>query len=76
MNDVTQCAVLGAGVIGASWTALFLASGRSVAVYDPVEGAEAAVRAYVERAWPTMDALGLTERGNPGRVTFLSLIHI
>ncbi|MGR3311955.1 3-hydroxyacyl-CoA dehydrogenase NAD-binding domain-containing protein [Roseovarius indicus] len=70
MNDVTQCAVLGAGVIGASWTALFLASGRSVAVYDPVEGAEAAVRAYVERAWPTMDALGLTERGDPGRVTF------
>ena len=70
MNDVTQCAVLGAGVIGASWTALFLASGRSVAVYDPVEGAEDAVRAYVERAWPTMDALGLTERGDPGRVTF------
>ena len=70
MSDVTHCAILGAGVIGASWTALFLASGRSVAVHDPVEGAEAAVRAYVERAWPTMAALGLTERGEPGRVTF------
>jgi len=35
MSDFKHTAVLGAGVIGASWTALFLASGRSVAVYDP-----------------------------------------
>ncbi|MEM7732583.1 MAG: 3-hydroxyacyl-CoA dehydrogenase NAD-binding domain-containing protein [Pseudomonadota bacterium] len=63
-------AVLGAGVIGASWTALFLASGRSVAVFDP-EDAEASVRDYVERAWPTMQALGLTERGDPDRMRFV-----
>ena len=70
MNDTTRTAVLGAGVIGASWTALFLASGRSVAVFDPAEGAEASVRGYVERAWPALEALGLTGRGDPGRVTF------
>ncbi|MEX0303726.1 MAG: 3-hydroxyacyl-CoA dehydrogenase NAD-binding domain-containing protein, partial [Leisingera sp.] len=34
MTGISHTAVLGAGVIGASWTALFLASGRSVAVYD------------------------------------------
>lgn len=70
MTSISHTAVLGAGVIGASWTALFLASGRSVAVYDPDEGAEARVKAYVEQAWPAMSALGLTERGNPDRVTF------
>ncbi len=52
MSEVSRTAVLGAGVIGSSWTALFLASGRSVTVYDPAPGAESAVRGYVEKAWP------------------------
>lgn len=69
-GDISHAAVLGAGTIGASWTALFLASGRSVAVYDPAGDAEARVCAHVERAWPVMDELGLTERGDPGRVSF------
>ncbi|MEO1284237.1 MAG: 3-hydroxyacyl-CoA dehydrogenase NAD-binding domain-containing protein, partial [Pseudomonadota bacterium] len=33
--STSHTAVLGAGVIGASWTALFLASGRSVTIFDP-----------------------------------------
>lgn len=70
MSDMSHAAVLGAGTIGASWTALFLASGRSVAVYDPAEEAEQDVRAYIEQAWKTMTDLGLTVRGNPDRVTF------
>lgn len=68
--DFPHTAVLGAGVIGASWTALFLASGRSVAVYDPAEDAQASVRAYVERAWPTLRELGLARHGNPEAVEF------
>lgn len=71
MADITHTAVLGAGTIGASWTALFLASGRSVAVYDPAEGAQDAVRAYIDQAWDTMSELGLTSRGSPDRVTFV-----
>lgn len=70
MTRMHHVAVLGAGVIGASWTALFLASGRSVAVYDPADGAEQNLRSYVERAWPTLERLGLTERGVPDAVTF------
>ncbi|MBC6438044.1 MAG: 3-hydroxyacyl-CoA dehydrogenase [Rhodobacteraceae bacterium] len=70
MADITHVAVLGAGVIGASWTALFLAAGRSVAVYDPLPKAEQRVRAYIRMAWPALDELGLTVRGDPGRVTF------
>ncbi len=53
-------AVLGAGLIGRSWTALFLAAGRSVAVYDPDPAAEARVRETVESAWPVLRRLGLT----------------
>lgn len=66
----TQTACLGAGVIGASWAALFLASGRRVAVYDPAPDTEATVRAYVEAAWPTLTQLGLTQRGDPGALSF------
>lgn len=70
MTETTHTAVLGAGTIGASWTALFLASGRSVAVFDPAEDAEAVVRAYVKRAWPTLERLGLTKRGAPEAMSF------
>ena len=70
MTDFAHTAVLGAGVIGASWTALFLASGRSVAVYDPSPNAEKAVRGYVERAWPTLTDLGLAAQGRPDVLSF------
>jgi carnitine 3-dehydrogenase len=70
MTEFKHTAVLGAGVIGASWTALFLASGRSVAVYDVSDAAEKYVRDYVERAWPTLQELGLVKEGNPNSVSF------
>ncbi len=70
MSDVKHTAVLGAGVIGASWTALFLVAGRSVTVFDPAPDAESAVRAYVETAWPALEALGLTDRATPDALSF------
>ncbi|MEO3413682.1 3-hydroxyacyl-CoA dehydrogenase NAD-binding domain-containing protein [Roseovarius sp. CAU 1744] len=70
MPDTSHTAILGAGVIGASWAALFLASGRSVAVFDPAEDAAENVRAYIDRAWPAMTELGLTGRGTPDRISF------
>jgi carnitine 3-dehydrogenase len=70
MNTAHQIAVLGAGVIGASWTAIFLAAGRSVAVHDVSDGVEKYVRSYVERAWPTLTELGLVKDGNPDAVSF------
>ena len=85
MTDNQHTAVLGAGVIGASWTALFLASGRSVAIYDPQSNAEKTVHHYVANAWPVLQQLGLTDNGNPDNLSFhtnardavnLSLIHI
>lgn len=70
MTEFKQTAVLGAGVIGASWTALFLASGRDVAVYDNSPTVEKTVRDYVARAWPTLESLGLVKGGNPDRIRF------
>ncbi|PWU29682.1 3-hydroxyacyl-CoA dehydrogenase [Pseudomonas sp. RW407] len=70
MNEFQNVAVLGAGVIGASWTALFLASGRNVAVFDPAEGMESDVRDYVKNAWPTLVELGLVKDGAPGELSF------
>lgn len=67
---ISHTATLGAGVIGASWTALFLAAGKSVAVFDPAENAERYVRDYIEAAWPTLDQLGLTTNGNPAALSF------
>ena len=68
--EFQHTACLGGGVIGASWAALFLASGRSVAVFDPAPDIEKQVRDYVEMAWPTMTELGLTEGGRPDSISF------
>jgi len=70
--DFQSTAILGAGVIGASWAALFLASGRRVAVYDPSPNAVESVKRYVEKAWPVLTQLGLTDNGNADNVSFHS----
>ena len=72
MSKIERIAVLGAGVIGASWTALFLASGRSVVVYDPAPDAETTVRAYIENAWPSLEELGATQRATPDALRFVT----
>jgi len=70
MTQFEHTAILGAGVIGASWTSLFLASGRSVAIYDPSPKIESSVKAYIENAWPILEELGLAGNGNPDNLTF------
>jgi ketoreductase RED1 len=51
--------VIGAGVIGASWTALFLAHGLSVVVNDLQPDIETVVKAALLKIVPTLRALGL-----------------
>jgi 3-hydroxybutyryl-CoA dehydrogenase len=70
MIGFENTAVLGAGVIGASWAALFLASGNNVAVFDPSEGTEKSVRDYLAMAWPTLNELGSIKDGPRGRLSF------
>jgi 3-hydroxyacyl-CoA dehydrogenase len=51
--------VLGAGVIGASWAALFLSKGLKVILSDPAPGSKESFEAYLETAWTTLKTLGL-----------------
>ncbi len=70
-SPIEVVGVIGAGVIGASWSALFLASGREVDLFDPAPDAEASTRAYVERAWPALEALGMVvPAASPDRLRF------
>jgi 3-hydroxyacyl-CoA dehydrogenase len=58
-------AALGGGLIGRSWTALFLAADRSVAVYDPDPATESRLRETIESTWPVLQELGLTRAAAP-----------
>ena len=58
-QDIRSVAVIGTGSVGASWTALFLASEMGVVAYDPVEGAVAQVCNFVNKAWPALRKLGI-----------------
>lgn len=53
-GKIETVAIIGAGVIGGSWAALFLAHGYKVVVTDPAPGAEAALHAAIHNAWPSL----------------------
>ena len=67
---VTRVAIVGTGVIGASWASNFLAQGLDVTAYDPAPGAEAALHRTVAAHWPIMQAMGLQAGADPGRLRF------
>ncbi len=67
---VRRVAVVGAGTIGSSWAALFLAKGLDVIVTDANPNAEGALRHFVEAAWPALTTLGLAPDATPDRLTF------
>ena len=58
-KPIRRVAIIGTGVIGASWTALFLAKGLEVVATDVAPDAETALRRFVEAAWPALKRLGL-----------------
>src|SRR3954453_121370 len=59
LGHYSKIAVIGAGVICASWTAVFLAHGLTVVVNDPRQDVEGGVADYLRKAGPTLKALGL-----------------
>ena len=58
-----RVSVVGAGTIGASWAAIFLARGYEVAATDPAAQSEAFARRFIDNAWPTLEKLGLVTKG-------------
>ncbi|PFH57780.1 hypothetical protein XA68_14568 [Ophiocordyceps unilateralis] len=63
--------VIGTGVIGSSWTGLFLAHGLRVLVSDPAPDAEKKLAEYLDGIWPTMQAIGLTPGASLSNYTFV-----
>ena len=61
-KPISQVAIIGTGVIGASWAALFLAKGLDVVATDIAPNAEASLRRFVNAAWPALERLGLAPR--------------
>ncbi len=60
-----RVAVVGAGTIGASWTAWFLSRGLEVVASDPSPGAPDLMRRMVADAWPILRDLGAAPDADP-----------
>jgi 3-hydroxyacyl-CoA dehydrogenase len=71
-NDkpIRRIAIIGTGVIGASWTSLFLAKGLEVVATDVAPNAETSLRRFVKAAWPALERLGLAPGASQSRLTF------
>ncbi len=70
MSAIRRVAIVGTGVIGASWAAHFLARGLEVVATDPAPGAEQRLRADVAAHWPVLQQLGLAPDASPDRLVF------
>ncbi len=69
-KPISQVAIIGTGVIGASWAAQFLAKGLDVVATDIAPNAEASLRRFIDQAWPALDRLGLSPGASPMRLSF------
>jgi 3-hydroxyacyl-CoA dehydrogenase len=69
-KPVRRIAVVGTGVIGASWAAYYLSRGFEVVATDPAPGAEVNLRNYVDNAWPVLTKAGLAAGASRERLTF------
>src|SRR5215470_12467595 len=71
-KPVRRIAIIGTGVIGASWTALFLAKGLQVVATDIAPHAEAVLRKFVQSAWQALKRLGLSPGASQSNLEFTS----
>jgi 3-hydroxyacyl-CoA dehydrogenase len=69
-KPISQVAIIGTGVIGASWAALFLAKGLDVVATDIAPNAEASLKRFIDAAWPALERLGLAHGASPLRLAF------
>jgi len=64
-SDYRRAAVVGGGVIGISWTALFLARGLGDTASDPLPDVQQRVRTGLREIAPTLARLGLPVYASP-----------
>jgi 3-hydroxyacyl-CoA dehydrogenase len=71
-KPIRRIAIVGTGVIGASWAAQYLARGFDVVATDPAPDAEANLRKYVDEAWEQLTVIGLSPGASRDRLRFTS----
>lgn len=69
-KPIRRIAIIGTGVIGASWASLFLAKGLQVVATDIAPTAEASLRKFVDTAWPALKRLGLSAGASQSNLKF------
>src|SRR5260221_10499743 len=69
-KPIKRIAIVGTGVIGASWAAQYLARGLDVVATDPAPNAEANLRKYVDDAWGLLTSIGLSPGASRDRLSF------
>src|SRR6476659_11440958 len=69
-KPIRRIAIVGTGVIGASWAAEFLARGLDVVATDPAPKAEANLREYIDEAWKDLTSIGLSKGASRDRLRF------
>ncbi len=63
--------IIGTGVIGASWTGLFLAHGLQVIVADPADGAGEKLAEHLKSIWPTLEKVGVAKGASLSNYRFV-----
>jgi len=71
-KPIHRIAIVGTGLIGASWAAYYLARGFDVVATDPAPNAEASLRKYVDEAWELLTVAGLSTGASRDRLEFTS----
>jgi 3-hydroxyacyl-CoA dehydrogenase len=69
-NQIKNVAIVGTGVIGASWAALYLARGLNVTATDPAPNAETNLRKYIDAAWKDLTVIGLSPNASRDNLKF------
>ena len=71
-KQVRRIAIIGTGVIGASWAAQYLARGFDVIATNPDPNTESKLRKDIDAAWKDLTNMGLSPRATRDRLTFTS----
>jgi 3-hydroxyacyl-CoA dehydrogenase len=69
-KPIRRIAVIGTGVIGASWAAEYLAGGFDVIATDPAPNAESNLRKLIDEAWKDLTSIGLSKGASRDRLSF------
>lgn len=69
-KPIRRIALVGTGVIGASWAAEYLARGFDVIATDPAPNAESSLRKQIDEAWNDLTSIGLWKGASRDRLSF------